>query len=428
MGDFVTYHWDLEQAENNPFYIRCGVITKGCLNRDTLPPMQRGHIFKHRNAWFLKYYDKRAAATGPKTIRVCVKLADVDANHRVRRDVIPLADKLLQPVNSGISVPESFMPVTDFIEQHYLPHVKATLRPSTHKDYNDVFRVHVKSRLGDVKLREFRTVHAQRMIQAIDSVGHTSKLRIKSFLSGVFTYAKQEGVLDGENPVRDVKVLGRSTKKKMPVYDVAEIDRAYWRLEEPAQTIWQVAALSGLRVSELRGLRWGDFDGENLHVNRSVWRTHINAPKTLESEAPVPVMPAIARVLAEHKERCKNPTPDSYIFAGDRRGGPLNMANLARRVIKPNIEQCIKCQKSRAKHAEANHDFVLNPDCTWKGWHALRRGLASNLYALGVPPKVIQSILRHSDVKLTMQYYVAADVEAARAGMKKLTDLFEPMG
>ncbi len=221
---------------------------------------------------------------------------------------------------------------------------------------------------------------------------------------------------------------GRPSKPQMPVYSISEISDALHKLTEPARTVWIVAAFSGLRVSELRGLRWGDFDGESLHVTRSIWRTHVNAPKTSESEAAVPVLPAIARVLEEHRERCKNPTPDSYIFAGDKFGGPLNLANLARRVIKPSIEKCLKCEKSRAKHEKETHLFELDETLRWKGWHALRRGLASNLYSLGVQPRVIQSVLRHASMSVTMDFYVKAEQDAARTALKPLTDLFYPLG
>lgn len=59
-------------------------------------------------------------------------------------------------------------------------------------------------------------------------------------------------------------------------------------------------------------------------------------------------------------------------------GSPLNLTNLARRVIAP------LCPK-------------------WHGWHAFRRGLATNLHALGIPDKEIQAILRLSDVARTLQ-------------------------
>ena len=42
----------------------------------------------------------------------------------------------------------------------------------------------------------------------------------------------------------------------------------------------------------------------------------------------------------------------------------------------------------------------------WKGWHGFRRGLATNLFDLGVHPKLIAAILRHSDVATTMKHYI----------------------
>jgi len=58
----------------------------------------------------------------------------------------------------------------------------------------------------------------------------------------------------------------------------------------------------------------------------------------------------------------------------------------------------------------------------WHGWHSFRRGLASNLYALGVTPKVIQAVLRHSGIGTTLQYYVhtpdSDSREAVRQGLR----------
>src|SRR6266850_7030020 len=56
----------------------------------------------------------------------------------------------------------------------------------------------------------------------------------------------------------------------------------------------------------------------------------------------------------------------------------------------------------------------------WYGWHAFRRGLATNLHRLGVPAKVIQQVLRHANITTTMNIYVKSDNEEATAAMGKL--------
>jgi len=56
----------------------------------------------------------------------------------------------------------------------------------------------------------------------------------------------------------------------------------------------------------------------------------------------------------------------------------------------------------------------------WRGWHAFRRGLATNVNRLGVDDSVIQRILRHSHVAVTQAYYIKTASEDAKAAMQKL--------
>jgi integrase len=73
---------------------------------------------------------------------------------------------------------------------------------------------------------------------------------------------------------------------------------------------------------------------------------------------------------------------DGFIFAGEKKKQPLNLSNLARRLIAPLLDE------------EGN-------GVQWHGWHAFRRGLATNLYAIQTPENVIRDIMRHADVKIT---------------------------
>ena len=80
---------------------------------------------------------------------------------------------------------------------------------------------------------------------------------------------------------------------------------------------------------------------------------------------------------------------------------------------------------ARADHVTAavSHDFRRDDTLpVWHGWHAFRRGLATNLHRLGVPDKIIQAILRHSNVAVTQSCYiktVGADVEEAMLSLNQ---------
>lgn len=377
--------------------------------------MQRGTITKHHGSWVLRYYDLEIRDGKKFRKKAFKRLAPISPDHPNKRSVLLLAEKVLSPINSGHIQPESAMRVVDFIDQIYLPFVKTELRPSTHKDYKkDCFEKHLKSRLGEIRVRDFRTVNGQRIMAAIGKenpdVGHKTLLRVKSFLSGAFKHAKREGLIDFENPMRDVSVPGRPQKFHGEIYSMSEIEQmaeCVGRADRKAFAVMSVAAFAGLRMSELRGLRWSDYDGQSLKIARSVWRTHVGPTKTASSQESVPVLPILKKVLDDHRVRVNGKDGD-YMFAGERRGTPLNLANLARRVIVPSL------------FPPEGEGF--GEPIRWKGWHAFRRSLATNLYSCGVAPKVIQAILRHSDIGTTLAYYVSTPDAESREALQKIED------
>jgi integrase len=307
--------------------------------------VQRGTIIKHHGAWALRYWETIVEDGQHVRRKAFRRLASVSEEYPNKRSVLLLAEKILAPVNTGLQAPESSMSVVGFIENVYLPYVLKERAPATYKNYKkDLFEKHLKKLLDDVRLRDFRTIHGQRILRGIqppkDSSGRTTLVRAKAFLSSVFKHAKREGFLDGENPMRDTSVPGRPEKPEVKVYSMSEIEKiseAVAKDDLTAFTVIAVAAFAGLRQSEIRGLKWSDYDGTSIKISRSVWRTHIGPPKTEGSLGVVPVLPFLQGFLNEHRARTKFAKDDDYIFSGERRGAPLNLANLARRVIIPAL-------------------------------------------------------------------------------------------
>jgi integrase len=164
-----------------------------------------------------------------------------------------------------------------------------------------------------------------------------------------------------------------------------------------AMRVIALAAFSGLRKSEIQGLRWEHLQDGQIEVRQIAWRpTIIEATKTSASAGSVHVLP----LLAKHLEAHRNGFPrEGLVFVGQKMGKPLDLHNLATRVIRPVLK-------------DAN--------VRWCGWHGFRRGLASNLHALGVPDMDIMKIMRHSDVAVTLRSYVKVSDAAKTAAMEKL--------
>jgi integrase len=358
--------------------------------------MQRGVIYRKGSIWLLSYNVKELRDGKAVWVKRAKKLAPYDDEYRTEASVRHLAQEILAPLNTKQARPESTQTVAGFISTVYLPHCKQNLRPSTASGYAHLFKL-LKPHLGDTRLRVFGPVEGEALLSdfaAEKPRAHTQIKNVKGFLSGAFRYAVRTGVIRF-NPMREViSPRGGKPMRNTYAYSLAEIQAMLKVLPEPARTAVFVAALTGLRHSEIRGLRWDDFTGTELRVRRAVWASHVSETKTPGSAAPVPVLPVLKKALNIHRKR----SVGEFIFTGGT-GRPLVLMNVTRRDIIPTL--------AKAK-------------IPWHGWHAFRRGLASNLNRLGVDDSVIQKILRHSAVATTQLHYIKTTSAETAAAMKKL--------
>jgi len=95
----------------------------------------------------------------------------------------------------------------------------------------------------------------------------TTLAHIKAFLSGIFRFAKRQGVINSENPVRDVVLPKGKPAGETYAYSLEEITQMLKVLPEPATTIVAVAAFTGVRKGELRGFLWENYDGEQVMIS-----------------------------------------------------------------------------------------------------------------------------------------------------------------
>jgi integrase len=377
---------------------------------------QVGYIFRRGNSWFVRYNDTVLREGVAVRVQLCKKVASYSDTYRTKKSVKPLAAEILAPVNSGAQDVRSTMPVRDFIESVYLPEVQEKKRASTFKNYRDIFKIHLEPRLGQISLRQFRCCDGERLLKDIGRQARTKEgkllgtntlARIKSFLSGTFKTAKRIGALDGVNPMNDTSLPAGTQPGITHAYNLGEIKKMLAVLPEPARTVCMTAAFTGLRQGEIRGLLWKDYNGKELSVKRSLWDGGIiNKPKTACSEAPIPVIRPLRDALEAHRQKMGVfADPDLPIFQSGIHS-PLSLANLAKRVIVPRIEKCLKCRKPKSEHLADAHPFELDKSICWHGWHAFRRGLATTLHEFGVPDREIQAILRHSDIHITQASYI----------------------
>jgi integrase len=362
---------------------------------------QKGHLYRDHGAWFVRYRDRIEQPDGSfKQQRTAERLGSLQ-DFPSKSEIEPLRAAFMQKVNAAQVSPNPSMTVAEFVEQFYLPWVKRELRASTHKGYSQIWNHYMSERIGQIRLRRFRTVDASKMLSAIADdcdLTKTTLQHIKAVLSAVFTYAKNEGAYDGVNPVVDARIPRHAREPgETFAYNLVQILRIIAVLPLLPRAIVATASLAGLREGELRGVEWPDYAGGELLVQRSVWKTIVNQPKTRASRDPVPVIPALAKILDEY--RASMHYPSAGVVFHDGSGRRMDLDKLAQRVIRPTVEAI---------------------GLPWYGWHGFRRGIASNLYALGASEKVVQRILRHAKAHVTKERYIKAFDPAVLEAMQRM--------
>lgn len=245
-----------------------------------------------------------------------------------------------------------------------------------------------------------------------------------TLLSGIFRHAIQQGYLTGANPIREASIPRAPEGNETYAYSLPEVMQMLRLLPDPARTIVGVAAFLGLRRAEIRGLEWPDYTGDEVRVMRSVWESVVSEPKTRKSKAGVPVIGPMQRLLDQYRASLGNPATGPMFATMKTTPTPLNLNNVLNRQILPVLNVCV-CGKAADEHEREDHTYERSQRPEWHGWHAFRRGLATNLHDLGVADKTIQRILRHANVAITQASYIKTLDSQSIAAMRQLESLVD---
>jgi integrase len=166
------------------------------------------------------------------------------------------------------------------------------------------------------------------------------------------------------------------------------------RLPQPERTLALLAAGTGLRISECLGLQWQDvsFEESQIHVRRTWTWGKVGLPKSKASQAPVPLHPLLAKFVRLWMQETIYAKPTDWVFPSLKLKGK-----------QPRVANMLVCDYLRPAAVKAG---VIAAD--WEGrfgFHNFRHSLASYLVRSKVDPKTVQALLRHSDVKTTLQLY-----------------------
>jgi integrase len=282
-------------------------------------------------------------------------------------------------------------------------------RLTTRSRYQSWIKNHIKPHWAGVPLAKIKPLPVEKWIEGL-SLAPKSKGHIRSMMHVLFNWAMRWELIPFQiNPMNLVHIKGSSKREREPrTLTTEEFRRFIEHVPEPCRTMCVVAACLGLRVSEMLGLKWGDFDWNDLRVRiQRSWVAGVEGEvKTLYSKKWMPVDPILAELLQQHKTRTTPQAKNSdWVFANPESGKPYWPGRLQEHHLVP---AGIAAQIGRV------------------GWHTFRHTYSTLLRAFGVDVKVQQELLRHADIRTTMNIYTQAVPQAMREAHGKVVEMLLP--
>jgi integrase len=351
--------------------------------------------------WVWRYHE---SAPGKQSSKRAVFVGDVK-QYPTKAD----AWKAAESIRLGVANPHSADIVTfGALINRFLSEALPE-RKGTADRYQSWIINHINPRWEQVPLSQVKPLAVEIWLKGL-SLAPKSKGHIRSVMHILFEWAMRWELMEyNRNPMSLMKLKGLTKRVRQPrALSVEELQSLWSHLDEDTRTMSIVDASLGLRASELLGLRWEDLDWKGLRVKirRSWVYGRIEATKTEGSEKWLPLDSNLADILRRHREKMPDELLQTgWVFVSPFTGKPWWAHKIVRYHLRPAAE---KAGIGRI------------------GWHTFRHTYSTLLHAHGTDMKVQQELLRHSDIRTTMNIYTHTVSPALREASSKVVRMILP--
>lgn len=399
-----------------------GVPLKGDFERMARRRFQNPTPFREGNWWWINPWTDEFIEGRLQRRRKKMKVCPAETPEREAKKI---AAEMLRPMNQGLQTIGSATRFAEYVESTYKPDVLPLLASTTKTSYEGTLRKYLMPAFETMTLRDMTTLTLQKYFSGFgsSSLSSATVLKVKEVLSSVLGSAVRYDLLT-KNPMEAVqiprcKVVNK--KKQKPHLTPEEFNLLLELVVEPYATMIYVAVYSGLRVSELIGLKWEDVHADSLTIDERYCRGDWSVTKTERSSGTIGVdLSVIARIHrlkslevelnwggkgAKKKIKVvRSAAPHDLVFQSLVKGGPMRDGNILRRHLRP-----------------AALKLGLEPKKAT--WRALRTSCATWMIEAGANPKDVQGQMRHSRIGTTMDIYAQFVPESQRRAVAKMMEM-----
>lgn len=350
---------------------------------------------QRRRTWHLYTYEN-----GKRRNQLIGHKRDLPNRSAARR----AAAEMQQPPQPATQT-EPGVPTVQELVKAYLQE-KAPTRKDTRRSYQVWTRCHILPKWGNNRITDLQPRPVELWLES-RTLSPKSKAHIRGVLSRVWDYAMWRGDVPSQrNPMSLVDIKGASKRMKKPrSLTIEQAQKFLSNLPQPFHEIALLCLLLGLRISECLALRWADVDWLQLRLNidRSIVNQTVEDVKTVESRRNMPLDLSLMDVLKAWKQTSKFSAADDWMFASPSQLGRLPWS----------YDQVWRVYQKAASAAEIGR----------LGTHSLRHTYRSLLDSVGTPLAVQQKLMRHTDIRTTMNVYGDVITNAESEALAKIARL-----
>lgn len=363
------------------------------------------------------------------------------------KDLREKEKEILRNLEDGIRTTAKNVTLNEIYEVHMQS--KTELKQSTRGNYKYLYQKYVKDTIGYRRVAEIRYSDMNAFYRKLADEGFKphSLESIHSVLHPIFTMAVRDGYIR-YNPtdglIGEIKKSRHWEDPKRHALTIDEQARVIEFLKNSKKfnewlNLFLILLGTGLRVSELCGLRWQDCDFENgiISVKRNLIykmqengkaEFHVTTPKTSAGVRVVPMLTAVKNALQnEYNKQLEtgfNKTEvDGYTgFIFMTKSGNVTCQHNVTRALKRIVVNCNRDEEERAKLENRNPFLVKDFSA-----HSLRHTFCTRFCENETNVKVIQEIMGHSDIATTMNIYAEVTVEKKKAVFRELDSKIQIM-
>ena len=317
----------------------------------------------------------------------------------------PLREELESRGSVSVSAPPTTPSVATLFERYKAERMPT--RIDTRRTYEAWIRNHIIPRWGDCAITTLEPRPVELWISSL-ALAPKSKAHICGLLRNLWDFAAWSGDVPTEqrNPMELVRIKGASKRASTPrSLTVDEFQQFVQQLSEPFHTVALLCCCLGLRISECLALKWSDVDWLNgrLRIERGIVAQKVDATKTSESRKELVIAGELVNALKTWRQTSQFSTPDAWVFASPYQVGRLPWS----------YDQVWRVYQKAGKAAGIGA----------LGTHSLRHTFRTWLGSVGTPVGVQQRLMRHADIRTTMNTYGTVFTPDMAEAQNKIVDL-----